>query len=465
MENSLAQLNKALIEKYDVAGSYYAVYPPVGLWSENFSSLDYVEVLKNLESVKEGYPLSLYVHFPFCAFQCYYCNCFSLVTRDNKRIQEFLSYLFLEIDLIKDIFKKYSVEVNIKEIHLGGGSPSIIERKEFDQLIDKLQSLVNIEDLAEFSLEIDPRTVNQEKMEYYRDKGISRISFGVQDFDPRVQKAINRLQPFELVKKLSKPEIRNLFKGLNLDLIYGLPLQTRESFRKTIELTKEISPDRLSVYTMGYRPDIIKHNRLIKESEIPAPFEKTMMWKDALSNLVENGYERIGLDHFAKSTDDLAKAMRNKTMHRNGIGFTPGRCHDNIGIGPSALSVIGKYKFQNTYSLKDYYAAVSSKKFSIIRGYKLNNDDLIRREIMFNILSYYSLCFQDIEAKYNIRFKAYFEKELTSDLLKELVKDGLVEILDNRIDATPLGKFFLRNLCYVFDNLEEGYKHSREYTT
>lgn len=460
MDNRFRNISVDLIEKYNVRGSFYTDYPPLGLWLDSFSDEDYRIALKEFISKKEKVPLLLYVHFPYCPKLCTYCQCHHLITQDHAKIKKFLNDLYQEIELLHKFFKEHSYIPLIKEIHLGGGSPSFMDMDEFDQLVDNLKKIVDFDDLTEFTIEIDPRTVDQKKMIYYHEKGINRISFGVQDFDPNVQKAVNRIQPPEMVSKLLVPEIRKFFRSVNFDIIYGLPLQTRESFKKTIDKVIQLSPDRIALCVLGYRPDIFKHHRLLKESDFPDIYESTLINIEAIQNLLDNGYVRIGIDHFAKPTDGLGIALKNKTLHRNALGYTPGICHNMIGIGLSSMSRINDYYFQNDYRLDNYHLALQSGKFPILRGYRLNSDGLLRRDIMYQILCYFSLSFSEIEQKHHIRFNTYFKKEI--EALNEFVQDGIIELGDNAINVTPIGKFFLRHICKVFDNLGREYKHSKE---
>lgn len=458
------RITPELVRKYDVRASYFTAYPPTGVWDGTVTGEQTRQVLSMFNDVREReYPMSLYVHFPYCHHQCYYCQCYALVSRDDEKKRAVLRSLYDEIDLIAEVFRDNHVKAAFKEVHLGGGSPSVIAKDDFAELVRRLGRLVRVEDLTEFAIEIDPRTVDEDMLRFYHRMGINRISFGVQDFDPVVQKAVNRVQPFEMVERLSHPGIRKLFKGLNFDLIYGLPRQSRASFMQTLELSRRISPDRLAVCNMGYRPDIFPHNRMIRPEDIVDAYERTMMWHDARQFLTTNGWRPIGLDHYAKATDDLAIAAANKVLHRNTMGYTPGVSHDTLGIGPSALSRINEYYFQNCYDLQEYADSLHAGRFPTIRGFRLSRDNLIRRDVMFRILSYYCLDYAYFELKYGIRFPEYFARELASAALAELVDDGIVTAHEDRIQATDLGEFFLRNICYVFDNLTLGYKHNIEY--
>jgi len=444
----LEDLSLDLIKKYDISSPYYTSYPTLSEWSDAFSYQDYLYGLKGLCTSAEV-PLLLYIHFPFCAKQCYYCICNSTVTRDRVKIQEFLNYLFREIDLLCVFFKTHSYLPKFKRIHLGGGSPTLLEIEEFEQLVEKLRSLVDIRGLDEFAIEIDVHTANHEKLKCYHENGVNRISLGIQDFDANVQKAVNRIIPLELVGELISPEIRRRFKGINFDLLYGLPLQTRKSFKNTIETVKNLLPDRVTLLKYAHVPDRRKHQRLIKESDIPDIYEKTMIFAETIHNLLDNGYEHIGIDNFAKPTDDLVKAMRNKTLWRNFNGFSPGGPHYIIGIGPTSTQSFTNGYAQNVYSLQEYYTCIDKHEFPILRGFKLDDDDLIRRDVINEILCNCTLDFSNIEQKYGVNFKEYFCQEI--EALNDFILDGLLEISDDIFAVTPVGRIFICHICRVFD--------------
>lgn len=460
MYEVLDSLDEKLVKKYDIKSSFYTDYPPLGLWLDNFSEKDYIVALKEFISNKERVPLLLYVHFPYCPRLCTYCQCYHLIAQDHAVVKKFLNNLYREIGLLHKFFKEHSYAPLIKEIHLGGGSPSFLDIDEFDELVGNLKKIADFNEVVEFTIEIDPRTVDRKKMRHYHEKGINRISFGVQDFDPRVQKAVNRIQPPEMIKELLTSEIRKFFRTVNFDIIFGLPLQTRESFKKTIDTVIQLSPDRIALCVLGYRPDVFKHHNLLKESDMPDAYERTIINIEAMQNLMDNGYVRIGLDHFAKPTDDLGIALKNKKVHRNALGYTPGRCHNMLGIGPSSMARLNNYYFQNVYSLDSYSEALKNGKFPTFRGYKLNLDEILRRDIMYQILSYFCINFNEIEQKYRINFNDYFKREL--DALNQFVEEKIIELNDDSIKVTPMGTLFLRHICKVFDNLGKEYKHSRE---
>lgn len=454
MVSSLKKVSKDLIEKYNVSCPYYTSYPTLSEWSSDFTSGDYIAGLTDLCAKGNGTPLYLYIHFPFCATQCYYCICNSMITHDRKKIGFFLNYLLREIDLLDDFFKKYSFVPNIKRIHLGGGSPSFMNIEEFGLLTEKLKSIVDIDNLDEFTVELDTHTTTKEKLKYYHERGVNRLSLGIQDFDPRVQKAVNRMQPPELVEDLLSPEIRNFFKSINFDLLYGLPLQTRKSFEKTIKIVTGLSPDRITLLKYAHVPDRRRHQRLIKESDLPDHYHKTMIFIESVCSLRQNGYEQIGIDHFAKPDDDLAKGAKGKTLWRNFNGFTPGGTHHILGVGPTSTCGFLNYYAQNVYSLADYYKLLDNRQFPILRGYKLSKDDLIRRVVIYELLCYYSLDYLEIGNKYEIDFSKYFRKEIES--LKALSKDGTVYVSGDRITITPLGRIFIHHICKVFNRYLQG---------
>lgn len=447
----IGKINALLNKHKENLYAMYVEYPHKSIWSDQFTDKDFRMALADLFSINKDTPLLLYIHIPFCPKQCYFCTCHSFVTKNYDKIEKYLDILYREIDLLGEYFEKHSITPNFREIHLGGGSPTMIREDDLDQLIEKLQSLTNIKQLNEFATEIDPRDTTKEKLLYYHSKGINRISFGVQDFDLNVQRAINRVQPRRLTENLLTPDLRKYFHGINFDIMWGLPRQTRESFRNTIDTVIELSPDRVSLLLLHYAPEIKKHQNLMKKNELPNAFEKTALFSDAVKTLIENGYIRIGLEHFAKSNDDLAIALNKKMLNWNSLGYTAGRYFDVIGLGSGSSSIITKkYYFQNTYSIDEYENLIRNGKFSIHRGYKLNNDDIIRRDVIHNLRIYFYLDYEMIENKHNIVFNEYFKKELA--LLEELIEDGILEISNNAIKITETGKYFTFLVCKTFDN-------------
>lgn len=447
MSKAIIELDVNLIKKYEkVKSPYYTTYPTGGEWTNSFTTEDYINALDETLPKNEKVPMALYVHIPFCKRLCYFCFCITTITNNREQINKFTKYLFKEINMLNNFFKESSIIPDIREIHLGGGTPTYLTRQEFDELIDNLKLLVDIENLDEFAMEIDPRTVTKEDMVYYYGKGISRISFGIQDFDYKVQKAVNRVHPPEMIKELI--DVKKC--SVNFDLIYGLPFQTRETFRKTMEEVLKLDPDRLSIYNYDHTPDIHKHMKLIYEADLPSVDEKMIMYFDTVRTLLENGYVWIGIDHFAKKDDKLAVSAINGTLGRNLNGYTTGRTYDiEIGLGASSIGSFGRYYVQNIKSLPDYYREIDNGKLPILRGIKLNDDDIIRREIILKIICNRFVDFKDIERKYNINFNDYFGYDLEN--LKGFIDDGLLELTYGSLAVRPSGRLFVQHIAKVFD--------------
>lgn len=447
-----------LVKKYNYKNFVYVEYPHKSFWSEEFGESDFKKALNLLASSEKAESLMLYVHIPFCERQCFYCTCHTkIINRDNRKIKNYLDLLLHEIDIYQNFFKKNSINPNFKEIHFGGGSPTILNKKDFDRLIEKVGTIVDMKNLREFSLEVDPRGVDKEKMKYYYDKGINRISFGIQDFDIRVQKVINRIQPPELVENLVTPDIRNLFEhGINFDILCGLPNQTSESMRNTFKKIIKFSPERVCFSYFNYAPKFAKHQEIMidgkngRPTRLPNAHERKILFKTGLEILVNNGYLRAGYDHFVRPDDEIVEAIKNKKMGWNGLGITSGSYTNIIGIGVHSTSTIGNYYSQNVYGTEDYKAFIENDRFPIYRGYKLNDNDMIRRDIIRKLRNFFSLDYNDIEKKYDINFKEYFKKEITA--LDNFVKDGIVEVFDDGINVTELGREFIQFVCGNFDS-------------
>ena len=450
-----------LIKKYNVQGPYYTNYPTGKVWSDDFNAADYKKALGDMIREQEKSPLTLYIHFPYCVRLCNFCFCYTKITKDRVKINKFLHDLYKEIHVLKKLFNDYDCMPDFKEIHLGGGSPSYMNEDEFVQLINEIHSLVDIQGLDEFTIEIDAINVTKDKLKLYHDNGINRISFGIQDFDPHVQDAIGRVQSPRLLEDLLAPDTRGLFKSVNFDLMYGLPFQTRESFKNTLDVIIGLSPDRVALYNYFHMPEFYKHQQKIEKADLPDIIEKTMIFIDASNKLTSNHYEAIGIDHFAKTTDDLAIAKKNKKLCRHFMGYTAGRAQNIIGIGPSALCGFTKYYAQNVYSLAEYASELAKNDFPILRGYNLTKDDIIRKDVINSLLCYFQIDFEAIEKRYNIVFDEYFEEELKS--MDDLVKDGILIFSKTGINMTPVGHFFVRNVCSIFDKYFKDSKSSTTY--
>lgn len=453
MKSNIEKNYQNALSRFNEKGPYYTSYPTLALWSNEFGSIEYTAALRDfLTGEGKDEPIHLYIHIPFCAKLCWYCMCNIKVTNNRAKIQEFVNYLLKEIDLFKAFFEKLGVVPNIKEIQLGGGTPSHLDNAQFESLMNSLSSMVNLKELDEFAMEIDPRTTTQDNLRFYAAHGVQRISFGVQDFDPEVQKAINRIQPPELITSLLTPQIRALFQGVNFDLLYGLPRQTLDTFRNTVELTKEISPDRVTLLKYAHVPELRKHMKLINIGELPADEELPEMFFDTVNSFVDGGYSWVGVDNFAKPTDSLAKANTNGSVFRTFNGFTPGRTRNLFGFGPTTTAAFGRYYAQNVYDHSEYFRAIDEGRFPTLRGYRMSDEDLLRREVIFSLLCNRECHLEETAERYGRKYSDVFSYEIEK-LSNGYSDDGLVEIENGKLTVTPPGRFALRNLCYVFDAL------------
>jgi oxygen-independent coproporphyrinogen III oxidase len=449
MNDNIATLSADLIRKYaerDIP--YYTSYPTGGQWNPDFNHQSYMEALKKTAPQGQKVPMSLYVHFPFCPELCYYCCCVKTITKKRDRISRYLQYLHREIDMLVQTFEKLGIEPDVRDVAFGGGTPTYMELHEYDDLLKKLGSFVDISTLDEFILEVDPRTVDENDMRHYLASGVSRLSFGIQDFDDRVQKAINRVQPYDMVESLIAGELRQC--SVNFDLIYGLPFSNRESFKETVRQALQLGPDRLSVYNYDHTPEIHKGMKAINADDLPGLVEKSFIFGDTIEELLANGYQHIGLDHFAKPDDSLARAYNDRQLWRSLSGYTTHRDYFfEIGLGNSSVGSMPNYYTQNIKGEAEYYQSIDGGEFPVLRGYELSQDDVVRRDVIFSIVSQHCVDFKLLEEKHGINFQAYFKEDLP--LLEESVGDGLVDISADHIQLTPLGKIFAHHVARPFD--------------
>jgi oxygen-independent coproporphyrinogen III oxidase len=446
------QVKNEFINLFNKPGPYYSSYPILSEWKTNDSlNLDYQKNLTEFFEKNISKPVTLYVHIPYCAKLCYYCSCRMHISNNRKVINQFVQDLLLEIELLHQSFKTKGIKPNIKEIHLGGGTPSHLTVDEITEIMKSLERFIDLKALDEFSMEIDPRTVSNDDFKEYKNLGVDRISFGVQDFDPVVQKKINREQPFELIEKLMNDQLRKYFKGVNFDLLFGLPAQTIQTFQKTIELTKKLSPERITLIKYAHIPQKRKHLKMIYEEDLPPSKDLPLMFLNSTESLIEHGYSWVGIDHFAKKDDALAIAKTKGEVYRNFGGETPGYTKDMISVGPTSTSGFGNFYYQSTYDLGEYRNYVRNGKFPINKKYHLSNDDLIRRDCNFALQCNQKLKFEEINNKYKINFETYFKKEL--EVLKTLENQNFIKINSKEINVTVLGRYFVRHLCQVFDNI------------
>jgi oxygen-independent coproporphyrinogen-3 oxidase len=442
---SPAEVPVDLLHRYNVPGPRYTSYPTAPVWREGFDANDYARVLEESAATPTPAPLSLYVHLPFCETLCFFCACTVIITSNHSVEEPYLDLLEREIDWTA---RRAGRGRKVVQLHWGGGTPTYLAPERIARLAAKLRGAFSFAPDAEVGVEVDPRVTTVAHLEALREAGFNRLSMGVQDFDPDVQKAIHRIQPFDLTQDLVRDARGMGFTSINVDLIYGLPLQTPDTFRATIDQVLAIAPDRLAVYSYANVPWLKKHQKLL-EPQLPAERAKFEIFRTALARFTQAGYEYIGMDHFARPDDELAQARRERTLHRNFQGYTTKAGTDLIGLGISAIGAIGDAFIQNRRELAGYREAVRSRGAATFRGFRLSQDDRLRRAVIGSLLCHGVVVVREIEATYGIDFHAYFADAL--ERLESCATDGLVEISDAEIRATSLGRVFLRNLAMPFD--------------
>lgn len=439
-------ISDELLRRFDVPGPRYTSYPTADRFVEAFTEADYVRALEQRAAGSLALPLSIYVHIPFCEHVCYYCACNKVITRHHERAAEYLRYLHREVELqVRHAGKGQAVS----QLHLGGGTPTFLSDDELDDLMTMLRRNFNLVPGGEYSIEVDPRTVTDQRLQTLARLGFNRLSFGVQDFDPAVQKAVHRVQPAEQVFQLVDTARRIGFESVNVDLIYGLPLQTPESFRRTLAQVGELRPDRIALYAYAHLPARFKPQRRIAAAELPSPGDKLSMLSMSLDALSDAGYDYVGMDHFALPTDALAVAKRQGRLHRNFQGYSTQPDCDLIALGVSAIGRVGATYSQNAKTLDDYYDALDQGRLPIVRGLALTRDDVLRRSVIMSVMCQGAVEFESIELGHLIDFKTYFAREL--ETLSGLAEHGLVTVDDQRIQVTPTGWYLVRAIAMVFD--------------
>ena len=444
--DALNEITPEMLQKYDVAGPRYTSYPTADRFVDAFGVEEYQQALDKRRHGGMALPLSIYVHVPFCESLCFYCACNKIITKRHERGTEYLEYLRREIDLHVQHLGKGQT---ISQLHLGGGSPTFFDDEELTQLIEIIKRNFVLAPNGEYSIEIDPRTVNEKRLAHLADLGFNRLSFGVQDFDPEVQKAVHRIQPAEQVFDLVG-SARNLgFDSVNVDLIYGLPKQTPTSFARTLQQVATLRPERIALYAYAHLPERFKPQRRIDAQDLPIAADKIEMLSIAIATFLSAGYVYVGMDHFALPTDPLAIAKRQGRLHRNFQGYSTQPDCDLIALGVSAIGRVGSTYSQNAKTLEEYYDQINQGKLPIVKGLALSSDDMVRRAVIMALMCQGELQFEAVELTYMINFKRYFASELAQ--LKALEKEGLLEIDDTGIQVTSRGWFFVRGIAMQFD--------------
>jgi oxygen-independent coproporphyrinogen-3 oxidase len=437
-----------LLRKYDVPGPRYTSYPTADRFVEAFGHGDYVQALAQRREgpAAMAMPLSLYVHIPFCEQLCYYCACNKIITKHHERAAPYLRYLSREVELHTEVL---GTGQPVSQLHLGGGSPTFLTDDELRQLMGMLRRNFAIAPGAECSIEIDPRTVTTERLQFLHDMGFNRISYGVQDFDPDVQKAVHRVQPYEQVAALMEDARRIGFDSVNVDLIYGLPKQTPESFTRTLQQVSTLRPDRIALYAYAHLPERFKPQRRIIAAELPGAANKVSMLSQALAAFISSGYVYIGMDHFALPDDALAVAKRQGRLHRNFQGYSTQADCDLIGLGISSIGKVGATYSQNAKTMDEYCDMLDQGKLPVVRGLALSRDDLARRAVIMALMCQGQVVFESIELAWLLDFKTYFAAEM--EQMRQLQEQGMVVIDDEGIQVTAQGWFFVRGVAMQFD--------------
>jgi oxygen-independent coproporphyrinogen-3 oxidase len=446
--DTVEPLSPELLRRHDVAGPRYTSYPTADRFVEAFGPDDYVRALQQRRSGAAALvlPLSLYVHVPFCESLCYYCACNKIITKHHDRAAEYLRYLGREVDLHT---AQLGVGQTVTQLHLGGGTPTFLSDAELRELMAMLRRSFTLTPGGEYSIEVDPRTIDAGRLDTLAELGFNRLSFGVQDFDPAVQKAVHRVQPAEQVFSLVQAARERGFDSVNVDLIYGLPQQTPESFARTIQQVNELRPDRIALYAYAHLPERFKPQRRIASAELPGAAAKLAMLSGALARFQGAGYVYVGMDHFALPNDALAVAKRQGRLHRNFQGYSTQPDCDLIGLGVSSIGRIGATYSQNAKTLEEYYDAIDHGHFAVVRGLALSRDDLVRRAVIMALMCQGEVLFESINLAYLIDFKSYFAPEL--EALRELADQGLVTLDDGGIQVTAMGWYFVRAVAMAFD--------------
>ena len=440
-----------LIRKYDGFGPRYTSYPTADRFHAGFTAASYVDALAARNQAAPAQPLSLYVHLPFCNTICYYCACNKIITANRGRSAKYVRYVGREIDIVSSLLEGNR---DVQQVHWGGGTPTFLAHEEMAALMGMLRGAFAFNADSEVSIEVDPRKVEVATVAFLRELGFNRMSLGIQDFDPGVQKAVNRIQTEAETRTVIEAARAEGFGSINADLIYGLPRQTIAGFATTLDKVIDLAPDRIALYGYAHVPHLFKAQRQIVVHELPGADKKLAILETAIEKLTQAGYVYIGMDHFAKPDDELAVALASGKLHRNFQGYSTRPDCDLIAFGMSAIGKVGPTYVQNVKTLDAYYGALDEGRLPVHRGYALSDDDVLRREIIRRLMCEFRLDVGAVEALHGFRFAERFALELTA--LAPLAADGLVTLSPASIDVTPRGRMLVRIVAMVFD------RHLRE---
>jgi oxygen-independent coproporphyrinogen-3 oxidase len=443
-------IDPVLIRKYDTSGPRYTSYPTADRFVDAFGEDSFRHWLgcRNIGGIVQ--PLSVYVHLPFCSSLCLYCGCNKVITRDHAKSAKYIKYLEMELARVGGLLgPPGGTDRRICQLHWGGGTPTFLAREEMTGLMRLLDAQFRREPDAEVSIEVDPRSTEPGRMAFLAALGFNRVSIGVQDFDPTVQKAVNRVQSEEATRRVVDDARQAGFRSVSLDLIYGLPRQTLDGFSATLDKVVALDPDRIALYSYAHMPVAVRPQRSIVESELPSAETKLQIMTLAIGRLTRAGYLYIGMDHFAKPADELAVAQLRGRLQRNFQGYSTHPGSNMLGFGVSAIGRLGPTYYQNLKRLDDYYAALEAGRIPVLRGIELGADDLLRRAVIQSLTCHFRVSIESIEIAHLIDFRSYFAAELAD--LRALEADGLVELGPEWIVVTPRGRLLVRTVCMVFD--------------
>ena len=449
--DTAALFDLALIRKYDKAGPRYTSYPTAPMFHAGIGASDYAESLGRIGST--GAPISLYLHVPFCDTVCYYCGCNKIATKQRQRAVPYVEYLLKEIDLLAESLggARPVTPRPVTQLHWGGGTPTFLNEQQIRAIMDRLHSRFDFAPDAEgeYGIEIDPRECNADTVRVLREVGFNRMSMGVQDFDPKVQKAVNRIQSREETLAVLEEARKQGFQSINIDLMYGLPFQTVESFDRTLGTIVDFSPDRIALFNYAHLPHMFMPQRRIDEGDLPSPAEKLKILEHSIDRLLAAGYVFIGMDHFAKPDDELAVAQRQGKLYRNFQGYSTHADAELIGLGITSIGYVDGAFYQNIKDLDGYYAALDAGRFPVFRGYRLSDEDHLRRHVIMRLMCDFALDYPAVEKQFDIDFRAHFADGLAD--LAAMAADGLVELRPDGLTVLPAGRLLIRNIAMAFD--------------
>jgi oxygen-independent coproporphyrinogen-3 oxidase len=445
MHGETLNVTQEILDRYNVPGPRYTSYPTAPEWSDSFGPMDYEEALRLSNEGRPARPLSLYTHLPFCDRLCLFCGCNVVISRNHDVLAPYLQKLEWEI---RQVAQRLDTSRPVVQFHWGGGTPTYLDAAQLENLFHCTREFFAFAPDAEIGVEIDPRVTTGDQLATLRRLGFNRISMGIQDFNPEVQKIVRRIQPYEQTRAVFDLCRSLAFESINIDLIYGLPLQTPDSFLDSVDKVIEFGPDRVAMFSYAHVPWLKKQQGAIARY-IPQGMDKFRIFRAGIERFTQAGYLYIGMDHFARPQDELCLAQKNRTLHRNFQGYTTKAGADLIGLGVSSISGMDRIYAQNYRDIKDYYAAVDRGALPTMRGICLSDDDIIRRAVISRLLCHCVLHKGEVESEFGIRFDDYFADELAR--LKTFEADGLVRLSAERIEVTQLGRIFIRNAGMVFD--------------